>query len=286
VVKLRKSLLWVALYLSLIIILGILDEGNRPIINFVSYFYISALTFVLLITVLTSLSKIPLYLLLVASGVIYLALGRLINRSQTGSTALDVIIIELAILELGVWLSFQLGNVITHSESLIDVLAQGSFPNRAIELDEALDKINIEFARSRRYHRQISLMVLQTLPEKSEVVKETLKSLQQDVLNHLHLARTAQMVSECIRQTDMLLQDHSENFIILCPESTLESMVPLAMRIQDKVQQQTGLLVSFGLSLFPDEALTFDDLVQIARERLKAYVQPELPSKKRQLIES
>lgn len=256
-----------------------------PVINFVSYFYISALIIVLVITILTSLSNIPIYLLFALCGMIYLALGRIINRSLTGSTDLDVIIIELVIIELGVWLSYQLGNVITHSESLIDVLAQGSFPNRAIDLDEGLDKINIEFARSRRYHRQISLMILQALPEKG-AGKETFKSLQHDVLNHLHLARTAQVVGECIRQTDMLLQDHSESFVILCPESTLESMVPLAVRIQDKVLQRTGLLVSFGLSLFPDEALTFDDLVQIARERLKAYVQPELPSEKPQLIES
>jgi hypothetical protein len=283
---LRRSLFWVALYITIIIVLGVLDLENLPIINFASYFYISALIIGLVVTVVPSLSNMPLYLLLVICGVIYLALGRVINRSYTGSTALDVIILELVIIELGVWLSYQLGGVITHSESLIDVLAQGSFPNRATDLDAASDLINIEFGRCRRYHRQISLMILQANPENKEAVREILKSLQQDMLSRLHLARIAQVVSECIRQTDTLLRDHSEHFVILCPETTLESMIPLAKRIKDKVLQRTGLVVNFGLAAFPEEALTFEDLLQVARNRLKASIQTEVTTEKHHLIES
>ena len=282
---LRKSLLGVSLYITIIIVLGVLDLQSMPIINFVSYFYIYALITGLVITVMPSLSKIPLYLLLIICGAIYLALGRVINRAYTGSTALDIIILELFIVEVGVWLSYQLGGVITHSESLIDVLAQGSFPNSATDLDEAADRINIEFGRSRRYHRHLSLMILQAKPENREAVKEILKSLQQDMLDRLHLARLAQVIGECIRQTDLLLRDHSEHFVVLCPETSLDSMTPLAQRIKDKVLLRTGLIVSIGLAVFPEEALTFEDLLQVARGRLNAVAQAEISADKHHLVE-
>ncbi len=281
---LRRSLFWVGLYIAIIIVLGVLDLENLPVINFASYFYISALVIGLVITVIPSISRIPLYLVMGICGVIYLGLGKVINRAYTGSTALDVILLELVIIEVGVWLSYQLGGVITHSESLIDVLAQGSFPNRATDLDEGTDRINVEFGRSRRYHRQISLMILQAKPENKEEVKEVLKSLQQDVLSRLQLARIAQVVSECIRQTDILLRDHSEHFIVLCPETGLDSMPPLAKRIKDKAMQRTGLLTSFGLAVFPEEALTFEDLLQVARNRLEENASSEEPTEKRHLV--
>ncbi len=283
---LRRSLFGVALYLTIIILLGLLDLDNHPIINFVSYFYISALIVALVISAVPSIVKIPLYLLLIICGGIYLGLGKVINRSYTGSTSLDVIILELVAIEVGVWLSYQLGGVITHSESLIDVLAQGSFPNRAMDLEEGSDRINLEFGRSRRYHRQISLMILQANPENREAVKEILKSLQQDMLNRLHMARIAQVISDCIRQTDMLLRDHSEHFVVLCPETELDSMIPLAQRIKDKILRRTGLEVSFGLAVFPVEALTFEDLLQVARGRLNTIIQSEIRAEEHHLIES
>ncbi|MBK9209554.1 MAG: hypothetical protein IPL71_15110 [Anaerolineales bacterium] len=131
---------------------------------------------------------------------------------------MEVIILEIVILEVGVWLSYQLAVGIESSESLMDALAQGTFPHRALEMESASEQLKIEFARSRRYHRPLSLLVVHAYPKDEEVVREMLKSLQHDVLSRLSNARIGQSIGEAVRQTDLLIRDHVGRFVILCPK--------------------------------------------------------------------
>ena len=100
-------------------------------------------------------------------------------------------------------------------------------------------------------------------------------SLQRDVLTRLSNARVGQAIGESIRQTDLLVRDRVGRYIVLCPETDLESVYLLADRLSKIVVERTGLHVNCGVASFPDEALTFEDLLHLARDRSK---QP-LPSK-------
>jgi GGDEF domain-containing protein len=65
-----------------------------------------------------------------------------------------------------------------------------------------------------------------------------------------------------------VLRDRRGRFIILCPETDLENASLLAKRISQAVKERISLRVLWGVAAFPEEALTFDDLLQKARERL------------------
>jgi hypothetical protein len=56
--------------------------------------------------------------------------------------------------------------------------------------------------------------------------------------------------------------------VILCPETNLENTILLAKRIAQAVKERTNLHVLWGVAAFPEEALTFEDLLQKASERL------------------
>jgi GGDEF domain-containing protein len=64
------------------------------------------------------------------------------------------------------------------------------------------------------------------------------------------------------------MRDRRGRFIVLCPETDLENASLLARRITQAVSERTSLHVLWGVAAFPEEALTFDDLLQKARERL------------------
>jgi GGDEF domain-containing protein len=285
VVELRKSLLWVALYLSIVIILGALDLENVPVINFASYFYITAIIIVPIILLLPAQFKIPLYVLIVLTAIIYFLLGRVIDRAYTGSANLEVIVLELVFVEVGVGLSFQLASVISHSESLIEFLAQGTFPNRALDLNAAADRIKTEFNRSRRYQRQISILVIHIFPQSNEATDNNHRSMQKDILDSLSLARMAHIINDCIRQTDLLMRDHIGQFIILCTETSSESAFRLARRIQEATLEKAGFEMRYGISAFPEEALTFEDLLFNARERLNQRVRAVIREPEHQVSE-
>ena len=264
---LRKSFFGVVFYLLVVLVLGLLDRTDTPIINFAAYFYLTAIFCVTIMVFVPSLHKVSVVAPIVFWGAIYFALLRLIDRSRTASVDVEVVLLELVLLETGVWLSYQLAVAIDRSESLMDLLAHGTFPHRAVEIDKASDIIKVEFSRSRRYHRPIALLVVNILPKDEEAVREMLKSLQRDMLSRLSSARIGQAISSVIRQTDLLIRDHVGMYMVLCPETNLENAGLLAIRIQTTVEGKTGLSVKCGIAAFPDEALTFDDLLHAARER-------------------
>jgi GGDEF domain-containing protein len=277
VTNLKKSFFWIAFYLLLVLVLGQLDRSNTPIINFAAYFYLTAIIIVPVMIFVPSLHKVSVFVPMFFWGAIYFALFQIIDRELTATLDMEVIILELVILEVGVWLSYQLAVGIESSESLMDVLAQGTFPHRALEMEAALEQLKIEFTRSRRYHRPLSLLVVHTYPKDEEVVREMLKSLQHDVLSRLSNARIGQSIGEAVRQTDLLIRDHVGRFVVLCPETDLESAYFLAERICKIVEARAGLHVNCGVASFPDEALTFEDLLHLARDRSKQSLIPQSP---------
>jgi GGDEF domain-containing protein len=115
----------------------------------------------------------------------------------------------------------------------------------------------------------LSLLVVHVSPKNDETTREILKSMQQDVLSRLSNARIGQAIGDAIRQTDLLVRDHVGRFIVLCPETDLENAVILANRTAAVIENRTGLQVNFGVAAFPDEALTFEDLLHLARDRSK-----------------
>ena len=81
-------------------------------------------------------------------------------------------------------------------------------------------------------------------------------------------ARVGQIINDLIRQTDLFLKDRCGRHVILCSETNFSSVELLAKRISRMVEDKIGHHASWGIASFPEEALTFDDLLQKASDRL------------------
>jgi PleD family two-component response regulator len=216
-----------------------------------------------------SISRVPPFIPLLAWAGFYLVLLQIIDRDLSADPSeFAVIVLEFVLLEAGVWFAHQLAMQIGHAESIMDALALSAFPNRAHNIEEESQRIKIELTRSRRYHRPLGLVVIESESEDQKITREMLKSIQQDLMNRFTSARVGQIINDRIRQTDLVLRDLRGRFVVLCPETDLDSTILLAKRIAQAVKERTNLNVLWGVAAFPEEALTFDDLLQKASERL------------------
>jgi GGDEF domain-containing protein len=216
-----------------------------------------------------SISRVSAYVPLLVWAGFYLVLLQTIDRSESAIAGeFAVIVLEFILLEVGVWFSHQLAVQISHAESVMDALALSAFPNRAHDIEAEDKRIKAELTRSRRYKRPLSIVVIESESDDEKVTREMLKSIQHDLLSRFTSARVGQIIDDRIRQSDLVLRDHAGRFIILCPETNLESAILLSKRIAQSVKERTELHVKFGTAAFPDEALTFDDLLHKARQRL------------------
>lgn len=267
--NLKRSFFWAAIYLALIFVLGQADYAGRPIINFASYFFLAVIVAIPVTLFFPSISRVSVYVPLLIWAGVYLVLLQIINRSYSANRGeLPVIVLEFVLLEVGVWFAHQLALQISHAESVMDALALSAFPNRANDIESENQRIKIELTRSRRYHRPLSLIVIESESEDEKTTREMLKSIQHDLLNRFTSARIGQIIDDRIRQTDLVLRDRRGRFIILCPETDLANASLLAKRISQAVKERISLNVLWGVAAFPEEALTFEDLLQKARERL------------------
>jgi len=269
VTNLRRSFFWAALYLALILVLGQADYIGRPIINFASYFYVIAMLGVPLTLFFPGVTRVSTKIPMLFWAGIYFLLLFFINRNlTTTSNDLSIVVLEFVLLETGIWLAHQLARQINHAESIMDELAVGAFPQRAQELDEGSNRVKIDFTRSRRYHRPLALLLLEVDPESHRENGQVLKNIQTDIVNRFTSARIGQIIDDRIRQTDLVLRDRQWSFVIICSETDYSSVVLLARRISQAVKEKTGYSLLWGVAAFPDEALTFEDMMKKARERL------------------
>jgi hypothetical protein len=274
VTNLKRSFFWAAFYLAVVFVLGQMDYVGRPIINFASYFYLAVIVAVPVTLFFPSVSNVSVYVPLGVWAGVYMLLVQLIARAQSAeSTDLAVMVLEFILLELGVWFAHQLAVQISHAESVLDALALTAFPNRAHDIHAESERIKIEFTRSRRYHRPLSLVVIEAESEDEKSSREMLRSIQHDLLNRFTSARIGQIIDDRIRQTDLVLRDHRGRFMILCPETDFANAILLGSRISRAIRERANHEVLFGTAAFPEDALTFEDLLLKARERSSRYVE-------------
>ena len=269
--NIKRALFWATLYLVVIFILGEFDYSDRPIINFASYFYVVVMVAVPTTLFFPSIARVHVYVPLFVWSGVYLILLQTVDRDNSSNSGeFSVIVLEFILLEAGVWFAHLLAFQIQHAESIMDTLALSAFPNRVRDIDLESQRIKIELTRSRRYHRPLSLFIIDTEPEEQKRTREMLKSIQQDLMFRFTSARVGQIIDDRIRQTDLVLKDHRGRFIVLCPETDGANTSLLAVRIAKAVEERTDLHVLYGVVTFPEDALTFDELLQKARERLVA----------------
>jgi diguanylate cyclase (GGDEF)-like protein len=78
------------------------------------------------------------------------------------------------------------------------------------------------------------------------------------------LARIAELISGQLRQSDHAFRFAGDEFIILLPETDLETAQGVAERIRISVENQTGSTLSLGVSCKQRNMRGLDDLIRSA----------------------
>jgi hypothetical protein len=217
-------------------------------------------------------------------GSVYFVMLQILDRSVSApNTTFPIVLLEFVLLLIGVWLAYQLANGISHAESILDVMAISAFPNRVQDIQEASRQIKLEITRSRRYYRPLCLVVLSLEVPSDVPADKVFLNIQHDLAKRFSIARLGQVIDEHVRQTDMVFRDQRNRFIVLCPETNYESSVLLSRRLNAIVKDKTGVNLISAAAAFPDDALNFDDLIDVALNRV---VNAKLELEKQGVIES
>jgi hypothetical protein len=96
-----------------------------------------------------------------------------------------------------------------------------------------------------------------------------IEEMQRATKNRFARVKLAQTMEKHLRLMDLILEEEGGNnhFIILCPEVDREGSAVIVERVK-AVMNQVGIAVQCRIATFPEDALTFEGLVNQAKAKL------------------
>lgn len=254
-----------------IAVLGIanIDEFQESILDFTAEFFIiiAVAIFSELILVrflLRAGVRLGSYVAMTLWVLIYVLVAIFYSDSDV---PIQVHIVQILLIILASILAYDVSRRVSEVDQALEGLSASAYPSRVRDIQASRDLISAEITRSRRYHHPLSVLTIRLQkPDGKEGWKE-LDSLAADMIDRFAIAKVGQMLSNMARSTDMILQDSDGQFVLLCPETNLSSITSLAERMSVAVEAGLNTKIDWGSAAFPDEALTFDDLIYVARGR-------------------
>ncbi len=121
-----------------------------------------------------------------------------------------------------------------------------------------------EVKRARRYNRPVAVIALKVNEEDIRVaLPQMVKEVQQAMMREYVLAGIARILNESIHDFDTIAL-HDNNFILVLPEISSEEATRIAHQVEENVKERMKVRLQVGTATFPDEAMTFESLVELA----------------------
>jgi len=265
--ELKKTFVLLLMFILVIFALEQIKIGDKSFIYFPSHFYFLIVLAVITTVTVPNLRWMNFGTLMFFWGAIFVIIAYFYLLRQ-GMEYLQVSVVEGVFLAVAIWIAYQLNVQMAASESIMSALASSTYPNHTLELANATRPVDTEMNRARRHSRPLSLVIVSPENIEPDVNQKAYHVLREDMLRQFVHARIGQIIAAQARETDVITRDHDGKFIVLCTETERDSAALMAKRIQATIAETMGANTTWSVAAFPEDALTFEDLVEKAKQGL------------------
>lgn len=269
---LRKlTIIWL-LALTILFNIEKLDIGAQNVINIDAFVYLLGLIAVASIIAIPALHRLNgLILVVFWIGVYITSKFFLSSRPFFGGLHTYLTITEATLLVAPIWISYRFAQAIHDFESAVMNITMVSNSDRVRHLKTADEDIEVEMFRSRNSHQPLSVVVVEPKPESVQVaLHRAVQEVQQTMMYSYVINSMAQRLSKYLRRTDLILEQREQGrFVILCPDTNGRELKLITEYVETIADLELGVSVRCGTATFPDQALTFEDLVNLAQSHLQ-----------------
>ncbi len=247
------------------------EEGK---IDILPLFYALGFAVALIIILFPLFRRINLFISLILWNALGLLLKAAFFAEESpvfGDINTYLTITELSLLSIIVVLAHQLARNLSEFEEAVENMTLATVGRQLRELDEAAEDIQTELIRSRRHHHPLSVIIVE--PEAGSVqaaVHRSVLEVQRAMMSRYVVVSLGRAISGELRRTDTILQQSGrDRFIVFCPETSAPDALVMINRIKTVAEEKIGVRVACGIGAFPEDALTFEELVRQAELQVK-----------------
>jgi len=223
---------------------------------------------VALIILVPPLRNAPSWSLLAASILAFWTLKVAMGHRMWGA-ALPPTVMEICVIAVTAVLACWVSNGMSEFETAVANITIGRAGKSPKPLAIGQAEMYREVRRARRYQRPLSLMVIGIEDESIQVaVDRIVQDIQQTMMKRYVLSSVAETL--CNELEDHNIIAHSgDRFWVLLPEVTAAELIDLVGSLQASISEQVGVASQIGTASFPEDAMTFDSLMERAVEEME-----------------
>jgi GGDEF domain-containing protein len=239
-----------------------------------------AYTFVPLVAALTicvpRLRQVPLWVHLVIPALVFLVLKAWL-KSRVWGTALPLTVMEICVIAVTIILARWVSNGVGEFESVIAHITIGEVDTLVEPFSTGQAEMYREIRRARHHQRPLALIAVGVEEQSIQVALDRMvQEVQRAMMKRYVLSDVARTLCHRLEDYNVVAQTN-DRFLILLPEVTPEQLADLAGRLRQVVSEQVGVTLQVGTASFPDDAVTFDSLVEKAVREMSGEREPEHP---------
>jgi GGDEF domain-containing protein len=249
-----------------------IERINEPI-NIASFVYVYVLICSLAMLFFRPLLRTRFFWLFLISISPYFVLKVWYYQNLLG-LSLPLTITEMAAIGLTIFLSRQLAYELvemreTVTNMIINPLTKGINP-----FETSQNQINKEIRRARQHQQEVSLLAVRVSEPSLQLNRNRfIRELENEIIQKYINARVGKIFVDQLHITDIVSQ-RGDQFVILLPQTGKEDTSKIAHRLQSNAQDMLGITIKIGAATFPEEALTFEELMESAEQKMD-QVSPE-----------
>lgn len=270
--SLPRSVLALILWLTFFFNIERLHVNKSELINiaFPTYLLVAALVVLgLLLPQWFHISLTPMFTLaFLAFGVVKFLHG----RPFWGDAYTYVTLFELTSVLLTVTLAHRVGRLTADLGETIQALLFAGLNGRVHPAEQAEVVAKREMLSARRRNHPLSLLLIEADTQNANIaLSTTAQEIQRLIAQRIGLVTLTRLLASSLRGSDSIV-DESERgrWFLLTSIAERTSANAILQRLNEQATKALGIQLKFGIANYPDQGLTFKDLVASAEQDLHA----------------
>lgn len=188
-----------------------------------------------------------------------------------GFALVAVTAVEIAVLVLLILSAYRVAKSMREVTHVIAHLTAGGGDVAAMADPATDERVRREMTRSRRYQRPLSVVLLEPA-ERSlrDAWPQLVEEAREAFVRRYVTSKTYGLIGRHLRFVDLMFEDVDRGrFVLLCPEARADEIARQVERIRSTTYAATGVHLDAGWASFPEQAITFEELVRTADAHLR-----------------
>ena len=246
-------------------------------ITAVTYTFVPAM--VIVTVLIPSLRRIPAWVHVLAPIPVFLLVETLLKDKMWGAY-LALTVTEVCAIVLTTILARRVSMGISEFECAIDHITLGQ-PGKSPEpFSVGQGEIYRQVRRARDHQRPLALMALKVEEESIKVALDRMvQEAQKAMMKQYVMSSVSKTLCDELEDYDIIAKK-DDHFLVLLPEVTPDELPDLTKRLCKAISEQVGVTLQVGTASLPENALTFEGLVEKAIEKMDAEPKPSLQSQR------